>query len=115
MDKGDQGLSRRRLLQAATIGLALAPLARWREARAAGGRLDENDATARELGYKADASRVDTARFPKRAGAEGAKQFCRNCQFFQGKANAASGPCSVFGGKEVSAGGWCNSWFRKTG
>lgn len=74
----------------------------------------ESDPTAVALGYIEDASKVDTKKWPKRAGAEGAKQFCYNCQFYKDKcadpkATAAS-PCSILANKGVTAKGWCNSW-----
>ena len=75
--------------------------------------LDEKDPTAVALGYKADAKKVDLKKFPKRAGAEGAKQFCNSCMFFQATGDpktAKSAPCQLFAGKQVSAQGWCNSW-----
>lgn len=74
-------------------------------------RVDENDPLARELGYRHDARQVDTGRFPKRAGAQGANQFCHTCQFFQGGDDWA--PCTVFDGRLVNANGWCNSWFGR--
>jgi hypothetical protein len=77
-------------------------------------KLDPKDSTASALGYVEDASTVDTAKFPKRAGAEGATQFCKNCQFYSGSASGY-GPCAIFGGKAVAANGWCNSWVKKSG
>jgi hypothetical protein len=47
----------------------------------------ETDPQAAALGYKADASKVDKAKFPKYA----AGQQCSNCALFQGKADAAAG------------------------
>ncbi|SEN14684.1 High potential iron-sulfur protein [Luteibacter sp. UNCMF331Sha3.1] len=34
---------------------------------------------------------------------------CSNCNFYQGKADAAWGPCQLFPGKAVAAKGWCVS------
>ena len=34
---------------------------------------------AQAMGYVTDATTVDTAKFPKRAGEAGASQFCNNC------------------------------------
>lgn len=71
------------------------------------------DPTAQALGYYEEASKVDTKKWPKRAGAEGAKQFCYNCLFYQVKGEpkkTKAGPCTIFGGKGVAAMGWCNSW-----
>lgn len=83
--------------------------------------LDENDAMAIGLGYRHDASKVDTAKYPKRSGPEGAKQLCSNCQFYQvgglkaeGK-DGEWGKCMIFANGLVAAGGWCNSWAPKAG
>jgi hypothetical protein len=69
----------------------------------------ENDAMASALGYKADASKVDKAKYPKYA----AGQQCANCTLYQGKAGDAAGPCPVFAGKQVAAKGWCSTWAKK--
>lgn len=72
-----------------------------------------NDPTAKALGYYEDATKVDTKKWPKRAGAEGAKQFCYNCMFYQTKEDpkkTTAAPCTLFAGKGVTAKGWCNSW-----
>ena len=74
---------------------------------------DENDPTAKALGYKADATQVDTTKFPKRAGVEGQKQFCSNCSLYGGAADSTSGPCPILPGKAVAATGWCNVWAPK--
>jgi hypothetical protein len=73
-------------------------------------KLDEKDPQAVALGYKHDTSKVDTAKFPKHQMSE----KCSNCQLFQGKAGDAWGPCPIFGGKQVSANGWCNSYVKKS-
>src|SRR5262245_36350018 len=44
-------------------------------------KVNPKDPTAEALGYVEDAKKADTKKFPKRAGAEGAKQFCYNCMF----------------------------------
>ena len=72
--------------------------------------LEESNAQAVALGYKADATKVDTAKFAKyKAG-----QHCGNCQLYTAK-GADSGACSVFPGKLVAAAGWCNLWVKKAG
>jgi hypothetical protein len=73
----------------------------------------ESDPQAQSLGYKMDATKVDTKKWTKRAGPDGKTQFCHNCQFFQGKAGDKFGPCQIFAGKEVAANGWCNTWTKK--
>lgn len=68
--------------------------------------LSESDPKAQAVGYKADAIRVDKAKFPGYA----AGQSCANCSLFQGKANDAYGGCTLFGDKQVAALGWCSSY-----
>ena len=68
---------------------------------------------AQAMGYVTDATTVDTAKFPKRAGDAGSKQFCKNCALFAGEADDAAAPCSIFQNRLVKAGGWCNAWVAK--
>lgn len=77
-------------------------------------RLEESDPIAVALGYRGDATLVDVAKFPKRAGPLGATQFCHNCTLFVGKAGDDWAGCSIFAGKKVAANGWCNSWVLKS-
>ena len=72
-------LTRRDLI--AFSGAIIATSALPRLANAAD-KLAEDDPTAIGLGYKHDATTVDTAKFSKRAGDEGAKQFCSNCSLY---------------------------------
>jgi hypothetical protein len=76
-------------------------------------KLDENDPVAKALGYSHDASKVDVAKYPKRAGAEGQKQFCHNCAQFNAGADAW-GKCNIFPQGMVNKDGWCNSWVQKS-
>ncbi len=69
----------------------------------------ENDPAAVGLGYKADATKVDKAKFPKYA----AGQVCSNCALYQGAANSKAGGCPLFAGKQVAGPGWCNAWAKK--
>lgn len=79
------------------------------ESRADAPMLSESDPTAQSLGYKAEATQVDKAKFPKyQAG-----QACANCQLYQGKAGAVTAPCPIYGGKLVNAKGWCNAYVKK--
>ena len=73
--------------------------------------LAETDAEAIALDYKADAARVDRAKFP--AYATG--QTCSNCSLYAGEPGAATGGCGLFFGKEVAAKGWCRAWEKKDG
>jgi len=78
--------------------------------RAATPHLEEQDATAKNLGYKHDATKVDKARFPKYKRGEA----CANCQLYQGKPGDAWGPCPIFSGKDVNAKGWCSAYVKKS-
>ncbi len=69
----------------------------------------ETDANAVSLGYKALATKVDKAKFPKYA----AGQVCSNCALFQGKATDKAGGCPLFGAKQVAGSGWCSAWAKK--
>jgi len=74
----------------------------------------EDEPLAQAMGYRLDATTVDTAKFPKRAGDAGAKQFCNNCALYAGKAEDATAPCSIFQNRPVRGAGWCNAWVAKS-
>ena len=74
----------------------------------------EDEPLAQAMGYAADASTVDTTKFPKRAGDEGAKQFCYNCALYAGSADDEMAPCSIFQNRLVRGAGWCNAWVAKS-
>ncbi len=78
-------------------------------AQAAAPVLSESDPQAVALGYRADSTKVDKAKYPQHA----ATQVCAGCNFFQGKPTDAMAPCQLFGGKQVSAKGWCTAWAKK--
>ena len=75
----------------------------------AGTPVSESDPQAKSLGYVANASKADKAKFPKFA----AGQNCGNCSLYQGKAGAPAGPCPIFAGKDVAAAGWCSAYVKK--
>jgi hypothetical protein len=79
----------------------------------AGDNVTEDEALAQAMGYKLDASTVDTTKFPKRAGDAGATQFCNNCALFSGEVDAEYAPCSIFQNRLVAGKGWCNAWVAK--
>jgi hypothetical protein len=107
----DEKLSRRQLLQSAIAGIAAVPAAGLLAGTASAESLSESDATAKSLGYVADAKKVNAAANPNyKAG-----QTCGNCMQYTGKAGAASGPCNIFPGKDVNAHGWCKVWVLKPG
>lgn len=73
--------------------------------------LAPTDPLATSLGYFEKASAVDTKKWPKKAGPEGAKQNCLNCGLYvKFPGEAARGGCALFVGKWVKAEAWCNGW-----
>ncbi|MES2964524.1 MAG: high-potential iron-sulfur protein [Bdellovibrionota bacterium] len=95
---------------AATLGAKLVPSTAL---AADPGPMSPKDPMAVQLGYVEDAAKVDKKKWPKRDGAEGAKQFCYNCMFYQSKDDpkkSKAAPCQIFAGKSVKSKGWCNSW-----
>ncbi|MDH5339537.1 MAG: high-potential iron-sulfur protein [Rubrivivax sp.] len=100
--------SRRRFIQIVPLAGAAALLAS-RTAIAAGGPLvEESDPQAKALGYVADATKADKAKFKQYA----AGQHCGNCALYQGGA-AAEGGCALFPGKQVHNAGWCSAYAKK--
>ena len=97
--------SRRRFISLVPL-LGAATLARG---QAAAPLVDPKDPVAASLGYVADASKADKAKYPKYA----AGQACGGCALYQGKPGASSGPCPLYAGKAVSAKGWCSAWVKK--
>lgn len=71
--------------------------------------LDEGEATAKALGYAADATTVDPAKWPTFV----AGNVCSGCTLYTGAPGAASGPCSLFPGRQVAAAGWCTGFIKK--
>lgn len=72
-------------------------------------KVDENGPQAQALGYRHDASTVDTAKYANFA----AGNLCSNCQLYQG--GAEWGKCGIFPGQVVNANGWCSAWVKKAG
>lgn len=100
--------SRRRLLKAATFGVALIPIAGLPLAAAVAADLPlvtADDPTAKALKYVDDVSKATGAKPGSR---------CANCSNYQGSAGSAQGGCLLFPGKAVKASGWCMSWAAKT-
>ncbi|MGJ7614010.1 MULTISPECIES: high-potential iron-sulfur protein [unclassified Variovorax] len=79
------------------------------QASAQAATLTETDPQAAALGYKADATKVDKAKYSQHQS----DQICSGCQLFQGKASDATGPCQLYAGKIVAAKGWCSAWVKK--
>jgi hypothetical protein len=101
--------SSRRTFLITSMGLA-SSMAMTRQVLAQGAaKLDESDPTAVALGYKHDATQVDSAKQTKYKAGED----CGNCQLYQGKEGDEWGPCPIFGGKQVARGGWCSAYAKK--
>jgi hypothetical protein len=100
--------SRRRLLRSASLAVVLAPLTGATLGTAWATDLQQvppDDPMAKALKYVPDVSKAPDAK-------PGSK--CENCKLYQGSAGAAQGPCPLFPGKGVKAGGWCSSWIAKS-
>lgn len=101
--------ARRAFLTTAAVAASAAVIGlRPRSAKAALPHLSEADPLAKSLGYRAEASQVDRAKFPTYKPGE----HCSVCRFFQGKPGEASGfaGCQIFAGYAVDAKGWCASF-----
>ena len=72
-------------------------------------KLEENDPQAVALGYVADTTRADAAKYPKHE----VSQMCSGCALWQSKPTDAVGNCPLFAGKQVNAKGWCSAWAKK--
>jgi len=108
--KSDVKVARRTFLRNTLVASAAIPMAGIPIVlRAGGNKVAESDPTAVALGYKHDASAVDTAKYPNRATPEGQKQFCHNCKLYKAGADGWGG-CSIFGTKLVAGEGWCSAW-----
>ncbi|MFL6699235.1 MAG: high-potential iron-sulfur protein [Vitreoscilla sp.] len=100
--------SRRTFIQILPLAGALA-LGTRAALAAAAPQVDPKDPQASALGYVADASKADKAKFPKYA----AGQACGSCQLYQGKPADAGGPCAIFAGKQVLSKAWCSAYIKK--
>ena len=94
---------------AGTSALAASRVSAQAAAQAAAPVLTEADPQAVALGYKADNTKVDKAKYPQHA----ATQMCNGCNFYQGKATDAAAPCQLFAGKQVAGKGWCSAYVKK--
>jgi High potential iron-sulfur protein len=102
-------LSRRAFIENGAVLIAVIGVCDAAWSAASADMLSESDPTAVALGYKANASSVDKAKFAQYASG----QSCSNCALYQGAAGSSSGPCPIFAGKTVSAQGWCASYAKK--
>ncbi len=99
--------SRRRFIQ--IVPIAGAALLGASAASAQANMVTEKDQQAVALGYVADATKADKAKYKQYA----AGQACSTCALYQGKAGEAAGGCPLFGTKQVSGKGWCSAWAKK--
>ncbi|MGR9090048.1 MAG: high-potential iron-sulfur protein [Gammaproteobacteria bacterium] len=107
-----QAMNRRRFMFATGAGGAAILAGRVIDVAAAEmPAVDTSSPQAMALGYVADATTTDTAKFARYE----AGQICGNCQLYMGAAGTESGPCPLFAGQAVAAAGWCNSWVKKPG
>ncbi|HEX3395217.1 MAG TPA: high-potential iron-sulfur protein [Steroidobacteraceae bacterium] len=105
-------ISRRSIVKSGFIAGALLPTFSFMSGNAAAAALpplDPNDPTAKALGFTTDASKVDTKTYPTFKASE----KCGTCAQFQGKPGDATAACTIFAGKSVPAGGWCQVWAQK--
>ena len=101
--------SRRAFVMTVVAGGSALAASRVAAQAAAAPMLAETDPQAAALGYKADAAKVDKAKYPQHQ----ATQLCNNCNLYQGKVTDAMAPCQLFGGKQVAGKGWCAAWVKK--
>lgn len=109
-------IDRRSLLRGAAglvVGVAAGQAALSGKAVAADAfpKLEEDNATAKALGYHHDAKKVEPKKFPTHKP----EQFCHNCNLIQGKDGEQWRGCTLFPKKLVNADGWCRSWIKKAG
>jgi hypothetical protein len=93
---------------AGTCAVAVAGLASAEEQKPKG-KLAENDAYAKSMGFRLDTTQVDQAKYPKHT----VEQSCAKCQLYSGAEGEPEGPCSFFGGRLVPVNGWCRNFKPK--
>jgi hypothetical protein len=98
MKKQSTDMSRRSLLKGFVAIPVAAVAAGFQTSAHAAPMVSVDDPMAKALGYT-EKSAVDG-------------KSCANCQLYSGT-GGASGPCTIFPGKEVAATGYCNSWVAK--
>ena len=91
------------------LSTACAAMGAERALAADAAKLDPKDPQAAALGYVADATQADKAKYPTYA----AGQDCAKCALYQGKPGDAFGPCAIFAGKQVAGPGWCSAFAKK--
>jgi hypothetical protein len=102
-------INRRKFLQSTAAAGAGLVIARFSHAQEV---ISEDNPTAVALGYKADHTEVDTAKYTRKAGPGGDNQQCTTCALY-GKVDDEYGNCPLFAGKLVHANGWCSGYAPK--
>lgn len=92
------------IIPAGAVALALS-----RAASAQPARLEETDPGAVALGYKHDATKVDTTKHANYKPG----QVCANCALYQGKPTDEWAACGAVGDRLVNGKGWCIAWVKK--
>jgi len=100
--------NRRQFLKSIPIVAAAGAVMSMSDLALAAPMVAETDPQAKALGYVADTTKADKAKFPKHTP----DQHCGNCALYQG-GTAAQGGCPLFAGKDVANKGWCSAWARK--
>jgi len=73
-------------------------------------KLEETDPVAIALGYKADTTKVDAAKYPQHKP----DQKCSGCALVApGSKEGEFIPCTAFQNKLVAANGWCMAFVKK--
>jgi hypothetical protein len=104
-------ISRRNLLGRALVAAAAVAAVPGIEAAEPAGytHLTPTDPSAAALGYVADATKVDGAKYKTyKAG-----QQCANCLQLQGTAGDPWRPCILYPKKLVNVNGWCSGYVKK--
>ncbi len=76
-------------------------------------KMEESDPLAQSLGYKHNVADIDLDKYPQRGTPAAANNYCYNCVLYTGADGAEWGGCSIFGGKQVNAQGWCATYAPK--
>jgi secreted PhoX family phosphatase len=74
--------------------------------------VSETDPVANAVGYKADVSKIDFKKYPKRKLPEAKNQQCKTCALYT-PVNASWGKCQLLASGLVTSIGWCGSWSKK--
>jgi hypothetical protein len=107
--KSTPEMTRRGILKAGGAALATIVIARTAHADE---MVSPTDPAALALGYVEDATTVDVAKWPKKAGPGGENQKCSVCALYTDKGEGVGG-CAIFPGKLVKGTGWCSGWTQK--